>query len=222
VSHVQSHLLSVSGAGISPPEDPISTVTDPRHAVTDEILSDDATDGALNPMVQLPAPTLGNLEEVELMIRQASSTMSGRDALGKFILNDDYIAKLIPLLEDAEDLESLSHLHRLCNIMKMIILLNDTVLVEKIVTDEMILGVVGILECMGFLGVVLSFCFFHAWTCANAPVLILQMTLTFPAIKPTTDNFWETSQSLRKWCPSGIRRSKRRSTRRTGYNTSRM
>jgi protein phosphatase-4 regulatory subunit 3 len=150
VSHVQSHLLSVSGAGISP-ADPLSlsAITDPRHAVTDEILSDDATDGALNPMVQLPAPTLGNLEEVELMIRQASSTMSGRDALGKFILNDEYIAKLIPLLDDAEDLESLSHLHRLCNIMKMIILLNDTVIVEKIVTDEMILGVVGILECMG-------------------------------------------------------------------------
>lgn len=111
-------------------------------------MSDDAGDGHMGPLVQLPSPELGNLDEIELMIRQASSTAAGRDALGKYILGDDYIAKLIPLLEMAEDLESLSHLHRLCNIMKMIILLNDTVLVEKIVTDEMVLGVVGILECM--------------------------------------------------------------------------
>ena len=124
----------------------------------------------------MPAPTLGNLDEVELTIRQASLTASGRDALGKYILNDEYIAKLIPLLEDAEDLESINHLHRLCNIMKMIILLNDTVLVEKIVTDEMILGVVGILECTHDDGWIwrsaefASFCFFrHARTRANAP-----------------------------------------------------
>ncbi|KAF8242662.1 DUF625-domain-containing protein [Wilcoxina mikolae CBS 423.85] len=121
VSHVQSHLLS--GA--------------------DEILSDDAGESTIP---SLPIPELGNLDEIEMMIRQASSTASGRDILGKYILTNDYIAKLIPLLEVAEDLESISHLHRLCNIMKMIILLNDTVLVEKIVTDEMVLGVVGILE----------------------------------------------------------------------------
>jgi protein phosphatase-4 regulatory subunit 3 len=114
----------------------------------DEILSDDAGDSTIP---SLPIPELGNLDEIEIMIRQASSTASGRDILGKYILTNDYIAKLIPLLEVAEDLESISHLHRLCNIMKMIILLNDTVLVEKIVTDEMVLGVVGILECRHFL-----------------------------------------------------------------------
>lgn len=151
VSHVQSHLLSVSGAGmqltleIPAPNDRLSC-TD--QMPPDEILSDDATETAITSLVQLPGPTLGNLDEVELTIRQASLTTSGRDALGKYILNEEYIAKLIPLLDDAEDLESINHLHRLCNIMKMIILLNDTVLVEKIVTDEMILGVVGILECM--------------------------------------------------------------------------
>jgi protein phosphatase-4 regulatory subunit 3 len=114
----------------------------------DEILSDDATEAAVTTMVQLPMPELGNLEDIESIIRQASSTPGGRDALGKYILNNDYIIKLIPFLEIAEDLESITHLHRLCNIMKMIILLNDTLLVEKIVTDEMVLGVVGILECM--------------------------------------------------------------------------
>jgi protein phosphatase-4 regulatory subunit 3 len=119
-----------------------------NRTMLDEILSDDAGDSTIP---SLPIPELGNLDEIEIMIRQASSTASGRDILGKYILTNDYIAKLIPLLEVAEDLESISHLHRLCNIMKMIILLNDTVLVEKIVTDEMVLGVVGILECRHFL-----------------------------------------------------------------------
>jgi protein phosphatase-4 regulatory subunit 3 len=148
VSNVQSHLVSVSGAGIE--EDSLDTLPMTRYTDTlasDEILSDDATDAALTSMVQLPPPELGNLEDVEMVIRQASQTTNARDALAKYIINEDYITKLIPLLEVAEDLESLPHLHRLCNIMKMIILLNDTVLVEKIVTDDMVIGVVGILEC---------------------------------------------------------------------------
>lgn len=142
----------MSGAGTQPSQrfrpQPQHSGSNTDEAPPDEILSDDATETAITSLVQLPAPLLGNLDEVELTIRQASLTTGGRDALGKYILNDEYIAKLIPLLEEAEDLESINHLHRLCNIMKMIILLNDTVLVEKIVTDEMILGVVGILECM--------------------------------------------------------------------------
>ncbi|PWW79051.1 DUF625-domain-containing protein [Tuber magnatum] len=125
VSHVQSHLLSISGA--------------------DEILSDDANETLIG-SVMLPSPELGNLTEIEAMIRSASSTAQARDSLGKFVLSEDFIRKLIPLLEMAEDLESLENLHRLCNIMKMIILLNDTLIIEHIVTDEVIFGVVGILE----------------------------------------------------------------------------
>lgn len=115
-------------------------------SLTDEILSDDAGEAALSMLVQLPTPTLGNLGEIEIMIRQASATVMGRDALAKYIITDEWLAKLIPMLEVAEDLESLENLHRLCNIMKMVILLNDTMIVETIVSDEMIMGVVGILS----------------------------------------------------------------------------
>ncbi|KAH0604801.1 uncharacterized protein H6S33_006469 [Morchella sextelata] len=125
VSHVQTHLLSMSG--------------------TDEMLSDDPNE-AMIASVMLPPPELGNLMDIENQIRIASSTVPGRDSLGKFILSEDYIGKLIPLLEVAEDLESLDNLHRLCNIMKMMILLNDTLIIEHIVMDEVVLGVVGILE----------------------------------------------------------------------------
>lgn len=95
----------------------------------------------------LPPPELGLLPDIENMMRAASSSPPGRDALAKFIVRMDYIAKLVPLVELAEDLESLSDLHRLCNIMKMLILLNDTSIIEYVVTDEVILGVVGALEC---------------------------------------------------------------------------
>ncbi|EON68325.1 hypothetical protein W97_07583 [Coniosporium apollinis CBS 100218] len=110
----------------------------------DDGISDDAIDN-LNP-IMLPPPELGLLPDIENMMRAANSSPPGRDALAKFIVRMDYIAKLVPLVELAEDLESLSDLHRLCNIMKMLILLNDTSIIEYVVTDEVILGVVGALE----------------------------------------------------------------------------
>lgn len=77
----------------------------------------------------------------------ASTTQPGRESLTKFIIGEGYISKLIPLVSTAEDLESLVDLHRLCNIMKTLILLNDTAIIELVVTDDVILGVVGALEC---------------------------------------------------------------------------
>ena len=100
-----------------------------------------------NPLV-LPPPKMGNLEDIQQMMRGVVSTPQGRDALSKFIIGEDYIQKLIPLVEDAEDLESLEDLHHLCNIMKTLILLNDTQIIEQVVNDSIVLGVVGALECM--------------------------------------------------------------------------
>ena len=113
----------------------------PDDSLSDEIIEN-------NQPVVLPSPELGNLQEVDNMVRLANSTQHGRDSLSKFIIGQDYIAKLVPLVEVAEDLESLPDLHRLCNIMKIIILLNDNAIIEYIVTDDIILGVVGALECM--------------------------------------------------------------------------
>ncbi|KAB2578443.1 Uncharacterized protein DIS24_g3969 [Lasiodiplodia hormozganensis] len=123
VSEVQSHLTSLSGA--------------------DDGLSDDVMD--MNP-IMLPDPELGNLPEIEQVMRVANNTPQGRDALAKFIVQAGYITKLVPLVGVAEDLESLEDLHRLCNIMKTLILLNDTAIIEYAVTDEVIIGVVGALE----------------------------------------------------------------------------
>lgn len=96
--------------------------------------------------IKLPWPTLGNLKDIDEDMRQLSSHPSGRDSLAKFIVNDEYIAKLAPLVEEAEDLEGLAELHRLCNIMKTMILLNDNDIIEYAMSDEVMLGVVGALE----------------------------------------------------------------------------
>ena len=110
----------------------------------DDSLSDDLMD-IPNP-VSLPGPELGNLAEIENAIRSLNTTANGRDGLAKYIYSEGYIPKLIPLVGVAEDMESLSDLHRLCNIMKTIILLNDTTIIEQAVSDECVLGVVGALE----------------------------------------------------------------------------
>jgi protein phosphatase-4 regulatory subunit 3 len=38
-------------------------------------------------------------------------------------------------------------LHLLCNIMKSLILLNDNTIIEQVVMDQNVIGVVGALEC---------------------------------------------------------------------------
>ena len=81
------------------------------------------------------------------MTRNASTSVPGRESLTKFILEQDYLTKLVPLVEMAEDLEDLQGLHRLSNIMKMLILLNDTQIIEQMVSDTVVFGVVGALEC---------------------------------------------------------------------------
>ena len=111
----------------------------------DDALSDDALEAA--PIsFNLPSPDLGNLDEIEGTIRGASNTQAGREALAKFLIREEYVLRLIPLVEMAEDLESLPDLHRLCNIMKALILMNDNSIIEHVVTDDIILGVVGALE----------------------------------------------------------------------------
>ena len=95
----------------------------------------------------LPPPELGNLPEIDATIRQASSSQQGRDSLAKFLLGEDYVRRLVPLVDLAEKSEDLPHLHRLSNIMKMLILLNDTQIIELMVSDGIVLGVVGALEC---------------------------------------------------------------------------
>lgn len=114
----------------------------------DDGLSDDPID-SVHP-ISLPEPQLGHLDELEAAIRSASTSPAARDALAKSVMHPDhnYILKLAPLVARAEELEATADLHRLCTIMKHLILLNDTAIIEFVVTDMAVMGVVGALECM--------------------------------------------------------------------------
>ncbi|KAK2734640.1 Platinum sensitivity protein [Onygenales sp. PD_40] len=116
-----------------------------RYPAADDSISEDIDNSFTNPIV-LPPPELGNLADIEMKMRHASAMQPSRDSLTKFIMRDEYILKLLPLVNDAEDLESLPDLHRLCNIMKSLILLNDNSIIELVVSDHVISGVVGALE----------------------------------------------------------------------------
>lgn len=139
------------------------------------------------PMIELPEPNLRNLVDIENIVRNASNTAAGRDALAKYIVAEAYLSRLLPLLETAEDLESLPDLHRLCNILKMIILLNDNLIIETLVVDEMIMNVVGILECMS-----------HGLHYNPITADWFQMTQTFQATKRITANISQTLQSSKR------------------------
>ncbi|KIH90290.1 hypothetical protein SPBR_00235 [Sporothrix brasiliensis 5110] len=96
--------------------------------------------------ITLPPAELANLENIETNMRIMSTTAGGRDALSRCIISDEYIHKLIPLVEIAEELESLADLHHLCNIVKIILLMNDTTIIEYAMSDGCYMGVVGALE----------------------------------------------------------------------------
>ena len=100
--------------------------------------------------VSLPDPEMANLRQIDETIRAASCTANGRESLAKFLVTDQYAQKLVPLVEAAEEAHLIDELYRLNNIMKMMILLNDSAIIEQLIGDDLILGVVGALECQAF------------------------------------------------------------------------
>lgn len=102
--------------------------------------------GTYPPMLDLPKPTLAELDRIESLAKNAAASQQARDVLVKSIISENYVAKLVPLVEQAEDFESLEDLHKLCNIMKQMILFNDSQIIEQIIDEEVFDGTIGALE----------------------------------------------------------------------------
>ena len=144
VNQAQQH-LHILGPGTSSSQGPSLYTLLTGMCLPDE-LSDDAMESFPQP-VMLPPPDMGNLVEIDSLLKMASNVQNGRESVTKFLISGDYISKLVLLVEEAEDLEGLSELHRLSSIMKTIILLNDTSIIEQLMSDDLVLGVMGALEC---------------------------------------------------------------------------
>ncbi|KWU41917.1 DUF625-domain-containing protein, partial [Rhodotorula sp. JG-1b] len=94
----------------------------------------------------LPEPKLGSIPDFDNALRSMSRSAVGRERAASVVLRTGVIEKLCQLQKDAEDLESLEDLHALCRVMQQILLLNDNAIFEHILQDDVILGVVGVLE----------------------------------------------------------------------------
>ncbi|KAJ1856782.1 Platinum sensitivity protein [Coemansia sp. RSA 638] len=98
------------------------------------------------PEVRLPLPSMKTLPEIGQIILDYSQTAQQRDQLVAFITRDNYFDRLLDLHKMCEDLDILQMLFSIHNIVRHILLLNDSSIFECIVRDENIIGVVSMLE----------------------------------------------------------------------------
>ncbi|KAJ2148053.1 Platinum sensitivity protein [Coemansia sp. RSA 564] len=98
------------------------------------------------PEVRLPLPSMKTLPEIGQIILDYSQTAQQRDQLVAFITRDNYFDRLLDLHKMCEDLDILQMLFSIYNIVRHILLLNDSSIFECIVRDENIIGVVSMLE----------------------------------------------------------------------------
>mmetsp|Transcript_8812 Transcript_8812/g.14470 ORF Transcript_8812/g.14470 Transcript_8812/m.14470 type:complete len:883 (+) Transcript_8812:92-2740(+) len=101
-------------------------------------------EGATDNTMQLPEPTLDNIQSILDLVTDVSAFK--RDRISAAIIKQDYLGKLADLFHICEDLESTEALHMLFKTFKGIVLLNDSSLFELLVSDQYLYDVVGALE----------------------------------------------------------------------------
>ncbi|KAF9282356.1 Platinum sensitivity protein [Mortierella alpina] len=125
-------------------------INEVQQHYADDLFSDPANaegvTGAGYANTSLPKPDLSNLTEIQELVKGAHADVAERVKLAAFIVIDNYIDKLLPVLEACEDLESISDLHALHSILLGIINLNDIAIIQYILKDDIFVGCVGILE----------------------------------------------------------------------------
>ncbi|ORZ17865.1 component of IIS longevity pathway SMK-1-domain-containing protein [Absidia repens] len=113
----------------------------------DESLDDDNddVDTSIHVNETLPAPKLTNLGKISRILTSAT-VLHEKDELANFILTDGYVNKLFPIFESCENSKKTKKLHKLYTIMKSIILLKDSSVIECLMADDKIMNVAGMLE----------------------------------------------------------------------------
>ncbi|KAJ2450116.1 Platinum sensitivity protein [Coemansia sp. RSA 2336] len=113
-----------------------------EHAIKDNALETSPP----TPGIALPPLSMGTLSEIEHIIGECCQTGYQQDRLAELITRGNYFEQLQELHETCEDLEATEELRTIYYIAKHIILLNSSAVLEHIVSDECIIGVVGMLE----------------------------------------------------------------------------
>ncbi|PVU89026.1 hypothetical protein BB561_005599 [Smittium simulii] len=94
----------------------------------------------------LPDPSVANLSAIEEILARNSYAPNFRDKIAQFILKENYIDKLIGVLDTCESLDDVDDACTLYRLMKYIVLYNDSSIFEHIIKDERFNGFVGIME----------------------------------------------------------------------------
>ncbi|KAF9898819.1 Platinum sensitivity protein, partial [Lobosporangium transversale] len=94
----------------------------------------------------LPDPDISNLKDIGDLLRAAQRDILEREKLSSFVLVDNYINKLFPLLETLEGHKSIAELQLLYYVMLGIIQLHDIAVIQYILQEGIFLNCVGILE----------------------------------------------------------------------------
>eukprot|EP00877_Chromochloris_zofingiensis_P013810 jgi/Chrzof1/8683/Cz03g20120.t1 len=95
-------------------------------------------------ILELPAPEMGNLEDIAKVLSHVPPLQ--RERVAQLMLAPHYLRRLLDHFKTAEDLEDKPSLHALFRTMKAAIMLNDTALLEEMLKEEHVMDVMGCLE----------------------------------------------------------------------------
>uniref|UniRef100_A0A452UA23 Protein phosphatase 4 regulatory subunit 3C n=1 Tax=Ursus maritimus TaxID=29073 RepID=A0A452UA23_URSMA len=124
---------------------------DPSVEITQDLLEEfenEQLDEVLetNNVFELPNCELGKLEEISDFVTSVLTSPIRKERLALILENEDYIKNLLQLFHTCEDLRDTTGLHHLYEIIKGILFLNKTALLEIMFSAECIMDVVGCLE----------------------------------------------------------------------------
>ncbi|KAG0246886.1 Platinum sensitivity protein [Mortierella sp. GBA43] len=123
-------------------------ISEVQQHYTEDLFSDpsDVNGAGSSEFITLPDPDISNLAEIDNLIKEAHNGTNEKEKLAAFIIIDNYIDRLFPILETCEDLDSRADLHLLHGIMLGIIMLHDIAIMQYILKDDIIIGCLGMLE----------------------------------------------------------------------------
>lgn len=108
---------------------------------------EDITELITGPIIYPDDPTMENLDVVLDIISQGSNSQYTRTNILNYIIENQFLSKLIDIFASSEKEMNLTNLHILTEIIKTLILYNETSLIEDFLdTEEKVIGLIGILE----------------------------------------------------------------------------
>jgi protein phosphatase-4 regulatory subunit 3 len=125
-------------------KDPSLTITRETHEESDEDQLDTVD---TSPLSDLPACELSKLKDIRDLFNELTRKSSSyKEKFTTILENDGYIKKLVDLFHMCEDLENTEGLHFLYEIFRNIFYLNRSSLFDILLSEDMIMDVIGCLE----------------------------------------------------------------------------